>query len=82
MGFGRVELGIRLEFGREIALGIDGFDGALGHASGAINAIFGMNDDLIVHFVKAGDWANFDAVGEFAVHAFAGNNMCHKKFLV
>ena len=77
MGFCRVELGIRLKFSREVALGIDGFDGAFGDARGAIDAIFGMNNDLVIHFVKAGDRADFNAVSELAVHAFIGNDMCH-----
>ena len=77
MGFRRVELGIRLKFSREVAFGIDGFDRALGDAGGAIDAIFGMNDDLVIHFVKAGDGADFNAVSELAVHTFIGDDMCH-----
>jgi len=77
MGFARIELGVRSEFCREIAFGIDGFDGAFGDAGGAIDAIFGMNDDLVVHFVKAGDRADFNAVSELAVHTFIRNDMCH-----
>jgi hypothetical protein len=79
MRFSCVELGIRLKFGREIALGVNGFDGALGDAGSAIDAIFGMNDDLVIHFVKAGDRADFNAVSELAVHTFASDDMCHNK---
>lgn len=77
MGFGRIEFRIRLKFGRKIALGIDGFDGTFGDARGAIDAIFGMNDHLVIQFVKASDRANFHAIREFAVHAFTCNDMCH-----
>jgi hypothetical protein len=77
MGLARVELGVGLEFGREVTFGVDGFDGAFCDAGGAIDAIFGMNDDLVVHFVKAGDGADFNAVSELAVHTFIRNDMCH-----
>jgi hypothetical protein len=66
-----------LKFGREVALGIDGFDGAFGDAGGAIDAVFGMDYNLVIHFVKASDGADFNAVSELAVHAFTCNDMCH-----
>jgi hypothetical protein len=77
VGFSRIELGVGLKFRREIALGINGFDGAFGDTCGAIDAIFRVNDDLVIHFVKAGNGANFNAVSELAVHTFVRDDMCH-----
>jgi hypothetical protein len=39
-----------------------------------------MDEDLIIQFVKTGDGANFDAIGEFAADAFVGNDMSHNSF--
>ena len=77
MGFGRVEFGVRSKFSRQIRLGINGFDRALCHAGSAIDAVLRVDDQLIVHFVKASDRADLCAVGEFAPLAFVGNNMSH-----
>jgi hypothetical protein len=37
-----------------------------------------MNDDLIRQFVKAGDRAHFNTVGELAPVAFIGDDVGHK----
>jgi hypothetical protein len=40
-----------------------------------------MNNQLVVHFVKAGHGTDLDTIGELAPHTFAGNDMRHKQFL-
>jgi hypothetical protein len=75
---GGIELDVFFEFGGNIRLGIDGFDRAFGDASLAVNAIIGVNDQLAIQLVEAGDGADLDAVSEFAAVAFAGDDMRHK----
>jgi hypothetical protein len=36
-----------------------------------------MDDDLAIHFIKAGDRANFHAIGKFAFVTFVGYDMRH-----
>jgi hypothetical protein len=37
-----------------------------------------VDDDLVIHFVEAGDGADFDAIGEFTSLTFVRDNVCHK----
>jgi hypothetical protein len=76
-GFGSIELDGRLKIGRHIGFGVNRFDGALGNTGCAIDAILGVDDKLVVHFVKAGHRADFDAVGELAILTFTGNDVGH-----
>ena len=77
MRFGRIKFGVRGELARQVRLGINGFDRALRHASSAIDAVLRVDDQLIVQLVKAGDRADFGAIGKFAPPTFVGNNMSH-----
>jgi len=77
-GFGSVEFRIGLEFSGDIPLSVNSLDRTLRHACRAINAIVGMDHQLIVHFVKAGDGTDLHAISEFAIDAFVGNDVCHK----
>ena len=77
MGFGRVEFGVRSEFSRQVGLGINGLDRTLRNAGGAIDAVLRVNDQLVVQLVKASNWADLCAIGEFAPPTFVGNNMSH-----
>ena len=59
----------------------DRADGAGGDACAAVNALVWMNVELIVAFVNAFDWANFDAGAVFGSDARLGNNVCHVDLL-
>src|SRR6266704_4715602 len=80
-GFGCIEFDIRLIIGRNVPIGINRFDRAFSDAGRAINAIVRVNDQLIVQLIKAGDGAHLHAVGELAPDTFAGDDMCHNRFL-
>src|SRR5262245_38248432 len=75
--FVRVKVGAVGEFTRKGAIGVDGFDGAFGDTSGAVDAFVGMNHELVVQFIKASHGADFDAVGELTSDTFAGNDVSH-----
>jgi hypothetical protein len=77
LGTGGVEFDVRLEFRRDVRLSVNGFDRTFGHAGGAINAFIGVNYQPVFQLIKAGDRADFDAIGELAALAFAGNDV-HK----
>jgi len=77
VGLGRVELDVFREFRREVGLGIDGVHWAYLYACHTIDAVFRMNDHLVVHFVEAGHWADFYAVGELASVTFVGHDVSH-----
>jgi hypothetical protein len=77
MGLGRVELDVFREFRREVGLGVDGVHRAYLYACHAIDAVFRVNDHLVVHFVEAGDRAYFYAVGELASVTFFGDDVSH-----
>src|SRR6476646_7079682 len=53
---GGVELDVFREFRREVGLGVDGVHWAYLYACHAINAVFRVNDYLILHFVEARHW--------------------------
>ena len=76
-GLSEVKFDIGLEFGGDIPFSIDGFHRTFGHASGAINAIVRMNQQLIIEFVKTSDRADLHTISEFASDAFTGNDVCH-----
>ena len=77
MSLGRVEFDIFREFGGKIRLGVDRVHGTYVYACHTINAVFGVNDYLVFHFIEARDWADLDAVGELASVTFVGHNMWH-----
>jgi len=52
------------------------------HTCHAINAIFRVNDHLVVQFVEAGDWAHLHTVGELASVAFVGHDVGHGIWVV
>jgi len=78
MGLGRVELDVFREFRREVGLGIDGVHWAYLYACHAIDAVFRVNDHLVVHFVEARYWADLYTVGEFASVTFVGHDVGHR----
>jgi hypothetical protein len=56
---------------------VDGADWASWDASAAINALVGVNEELIVTFVDALDWANFDAGAVFCSDAGLSDDVSH-----
>jgi hypothetical protein len=77
MRFAGIEFDVFLEISGNVPFGIDRFDGAFSDAGGAIDTILGMDHNLVVHFVEAGDRADFNTIRKFAVNAFAGNDVSH-----
>src|SRR5688572_21496390 len=65
------ELGVELQelllAGRHVVLRADRFDGALGLAQRAIDALLGIDDEHVRPFVEAIDGAHLDAVGVLAL---------------
>jgi hypothetical protein len=47
------------------------------HTSHAINAIFRVNDHLVIQFVEAGDRTHLYTVGELASVTFIGHDVRH-----
>jgi len=47
-------------------------------ARGAIDAFLGMDHELVVQFVKTGDRAYLNTVGELASVAFIGDDVGHE----
>jgi len=47
------------------------------HTCHAINAIFRMNDHLVIEFVETGDRAHLHTVGELASVAFVSHDVGH-----
>src|SRR5437868_6464466 len=43
----------------------------------AIDAIFRMDHQLFIHFIKTSHRTHLHAVGEFASQTFIGNDVCH-----
>ena len=82
MSLRRVEFDILRELRRKVRFRIDGMHGAYVHTCHAINAVFRVNDHLVVHFVEARDGAYFYAVGEFAFVTFIGDDVGHRISLV
>ena len=67
------QLGIEVEeillIARDVFLGIDRIDRALGHAYRTVDALVRIDDQEIRAFPEAVDGANIDAVGVFAANA-------------
>src|SRR5438094_10371026 len=78
MRFCRVEFGVSLIFCGHVRLGINRLYRTLGDTCGAIDAVLGMNDQLIVQLVKTSHGADLGAIGKLAPLAFVSNNMGHK----
>ena len=78
MGFRGVKLSVGLIFARKICFGINSLNRTFGDASRAVNAILRMNDQLVIHFIKASHRTNFCAIGKLASLAFISNNVSHK----
>ena len=72
-----VDLGHVLLVGRQVFLGIDGVDGALGDAHGAVDALIGVDGQEVGAFAEAVHWANVHTVGVFALDTGFGNNVGH-----
>jgi hypothetical protein len=51
--------------------------GANLHAGHAIDAVIGMNHNLVFHLVEAGDRTHLYAIGEFASVTFLSDNVGH-----
>ena len=77
-GFGGIKFYVRLKFSRNVVFGVNGFDRTFCDASGAINAIVRVDDQLVFQFVKTTDWADFYAVSEPASVAFVCDDVWHK----
>jgi hypothetical protein len=82
MRFGRIEFDVFLEVSGDVAFGVDGFDRTFSDTGSAVDAILGVDNDLVIHFVEAGNGADFNTIRKFAVNAFVGNNVSHKYFLL
>src|SRR3546814_13755825 len=77
----RRELGVDREevllAARDIALWIDRAYRAFGHAQGAVDAAFRVDDEEIRALVETVHRAHFDAVGVLAVDAVYGDDVGH-----
>jgi hypothetical protein len=62
---------------RYVVLGVDGIDGANGHAGVAVHALIGMYIELILTFVDAIDWAYIDTGTVLDVDAWLGDYVRH-----
>src|SRR2546421_9713910 len=74
-----VELDARLIFRGHGRVGIDRFDRTHLHTRGAVDAVVRMDDHLALQFVKAGNWADFDAIGKFASLTFIRVDLSDKR---
>jgi hypothetical protein len=68
--------------GGHVFLGEDRADRAGWDARAAVNALVGVNVELVVTFVDALHGANFDAGAVLRADAGLGNNVCHGGLLV
>jgi hypothetical protein len=70
--------GGELDFVRiEIFFSLNGIDGALGNADGAVDAFVGVNDQHVGTFAKTVHGADVDAIGVFAADAGFGDDVGH-----
>jgi hypothetical protein len=76
--FSGIDFGARLKGIRKVCFGINRLDRTLGNASRAVDAIIRVDNQLIVHFIKAGHRADFRAIGELATSTLIGNNVGHR----
>ena len=72
---GFVEVDILREFGGDVRFRVDCVHRADFDAGRAINALVGVNHELLIHFVEAGDRADLYAIGEFTSVTFISDNM-------
>src|SRR5207248_5533578 len=77
LGLGGVELGVFGELWRQIFFRVDGVHGTYLDTCRTIDALIRVNDELVIQFVEAGDWAHFHAVGKLASVAFLGDDVGH-----
>jgi len=77
MRLGCVELGVFGELGWEIGLGVDRVHGAHIDTGRAIDALLGMNYQLVVQFVKTGNRAHLHTIGELAASTFLSDDVGH-----
>jgi hypothetical protein len=68
--------------GGHVFLWEDRADGASWDACAAINALVGVNVELVVTFVDAFHGANFDASAVLRADAGLGNDVCHDDLLL
>ena len=68
--------------GGHVFLWEDRADGAGGDARAAVDALVWVDVELIVAFVDAFDWANFDAGAVLGSDAGLGNDVCHVDLLL
>jgi hypothetical protein len=73
-----VELDERLPFFRHVVFVEDGFDGTLGHARFAIDALIGVDVENFLAFVEAFNGANDHAIGVLASKARFANDVRHE----
>ena len=78
MRFRRIEFDTRLQIRGHICFGVNRLNRAFGDAGGAIDAILGVDDKLVIQLVEARHGTYFNAVSEFAKVTFAGNNVGHR----
>jgi len=72
-----VELDGALVLSGHVFLCKNRFHRTLGDTGRAVDAIVGVNDQLVVEDVETSDGANVNAVGKPALYAIFGNYMCH-----
>ncbi len=77
LGFRSVKGNARPEFFGDVGFRVNGFHRAFRHAGLAINALLGVNHQLLRQFVETRHRADFHALRELAPRAFAGDYMCH-----
>ena len=73
-----VEFDVLREFGRKIWLRVNCVHRTYLHTRRAIDAFLRVDHELVVQFVKTGDRAHLDTVGELASVAFIGDDVGHK----
>src|SRR6267154_2108565 len=66
--------------GRDVVLGKDRFDGALGNAQRAVDAFLRVDHQHVGALAEAVDRAHVDAVGVLALDAALGDHGCHHKY--
>jgi hypothetical protein len=76
-----IELGHVHLVGWQVFFSIDGIDGALWNADGAIDALIGVNGQKVWAFTEAVYWADVHAVGVFAADTGFRNNVGHDNLL-
>src|SRR6185503_15847215 len=73
--FARIEFSAVRKLAWNGTVDVNRFHRAFCNAGSAIDALIGMDDQLVVQFVKTCDWTDFHTIGEFAPYTFAGYDM-------